>query len=58
MARGASARLAITDKEKSELEQKGVFLMEDQRKGTWGDSEAERLMKALLKYARGSAAGR
>ena len=44
--------------EKSELEEKGVFLMEDQRKGTWGDSEAERLMKALLKYARGSAAGR
>ena len=26
-------RLAITDKEKSELEQKGVFLMDDQRKG-------------------------
>ena len=26
--------------------------MDDQRKGTWGDSEAERLMKALLKFAR------
>ena len=26
-------RLAITDKERSDLEQKGVYLMDDQRKG-------------------------
>ena len=51
------AATKCTSKERSDLEQKGVFLMDDQRKGTWGDSEAERLMKALLKYARSNSTG-
>jgi hypothetical protein len=47
-----AGRSAITAKDTAELEDKGVFLMKEQRKGTWADSEAERLLRALLKYAR------
>ncbi len=44
-AGGVAARDTIDAKEKADLEAKGVILLDEQRKGTWGDSEAERLLK-------------
>jgi len=45
-------RATVTEEERQTLEDKGVFLYEEQRRGTWSDSEAERLLRAVLKYAR------
>ena len=29
-----------------------VFLLDEQKRGTWSDSQAERLLRAVLKFAR------
>jgi len=49
------ARQTLTHEESSQLKAAGVFLHEDDRKGTWGDSELEKLLRAILKYAKGKA---
>ena len=49
-------RQTLTTDENKKLEEAGVFLHEDQRRGTWADSEAERLMRAILKFLRPRAA--
>jgi hypothetical protein len=46
------ARQTISTDEQKRLEDAGVYLHEDQRKGTWADSEVERLLRAILKYCR------
>ncbi len=45
-------RQTISAAEQQRLEDAGVYLHEDQRKGTWADSEVERLLRAILKYSR------
>ncbi len=50
-------REAVGTKDRAQLEEKGVILHERLRRGTWGDSEAERLLRAMLKFARSSSAG-
>ena len=45
-------RQAISATEQERLEAAGVYLHEDQRKGTWADSEVERLLRAILKYCK------
>eukprot|EP00095_Tigriopus_kingsejongensis_P004239 maker-scaffold711_size108467-snap-gene-0.24 protein:Tk04239 transcript:maker-scaffold711_size108467-snap-gene-0.24-mRNA-1 annotation:"e3 ubiquitin-protein ligase shprh" len=47
-----SVRQAITETESKKLEEAGVFLLDDQRKGTWADCEAQRLLRAISKFAR------
>ena len=46
------ARQTISSTEQERLEAAGVYLHEDQRKGTWADSEVERLLRAILKYCK------
>ena len=38
--------------ERKALEKAGVFLHDEQKRGTWSDSEPERLLRAVLKFAR------
>ena len=45
-------RDTINVSENKKLEEAGVFLLDEQRKGTWADSETERLLRALLKFTR------
>ena len=45
-------RQTISATEQERLEAAGVYLHEDQRKGTWADSEVERLLRAILKYCK------
>ena len=47
-----NVRQTLTAEEKDNLEKAGVLLHEEQRRGTWADSEAERLLRAVLKYAK------
>ena len=47
-----SVRQTITSEESKKLEEAGVYLHEEQRQGTWADSEAERLLRAILKFTR------
>ena len=51
------ARQTLSLEEQKRLEDVGVFLHEDQRKGTWADSEVERLLRAILKYSRQNGSG-
>ncbi|TRY78378.1 hypothetical protein TCAL_01692 [Tigriopus californicus] len=46
------ARQTLTTDENKKLEDAGVFLLDDQRKGTWADCESERLLRAILKFTR------
>ena len=45
-------RASVTEDERKELEKAGVFLHDEQKRGTWSDSEPERLLRAVLKFAR------
>ena len=45
-------RETLTTDENKKLEEAGVYLIDEQRQGTWSDSEAERLLRAILKYAK------
>jgi len=45
-------RASVTTDERKELEKAGVFLYDEQKRGTWSDSEAERLLRAVLKFAK------
>ena len=47
-----NVRESLTTEEKDKLEKAGVLLHEEQRRGTWADSEAERLIRAVLKYTK------
>ena len=47
-----NVRESLTAEEKSNLEKAGVLLHEEQRRGNWADSEAERLLRAVLKFTR------
>ena len=49
-------RKSLTTEEDDKLKKAGVFLHNEQRKGNWADSEVERLLRAVLKYARSRAA--
>ena len=45
-------RDTLGEEERKNLEAAGVFLHDEQKRGTWSDSEPERLLRAVLKYAR------
>ena len=45
-------RATVTEEERRVLEKSGVFLYDEQRRGTWSDSEAERLLRAVLRFGR------
>ena len=45
-------RASVTSDERKELEKAGVFLYDEQKRGTWSDSEAERLLRGVLKFAK------
>jgi len=45
-------RASVTEEERKTLEKSGVFLHDEQKRGTWSDSEPERLLRAVLKFAR------
>ena len=38
--------------ENKKLEEAGVYMHDEQQRGNWQDSEAERLLRAILKYAK------
>merc|ERR1719461_711021 len=45
-------REALTTDENKKLEEAGVYMMDEQQRGSWSDSETERLLRAILKYAK------
>merc|ERR1719273_2223416 len=45
-------RETLTTDENKKLEEAGVYMHDEQERGTWSDSEAERLLRAILKYAK------
>ncbi len=49
-------RSAIDLKDREELEEKGVFMVDTLSRGNWAESEGERLLRAMLKFARSVAA--
>ena len=50
-------RASVTAEERKTLEDAGVFMFDDQRRGTWSDSEVERLLRATLKFAKNRQGG-
>ncbi len=47
-----NVRDTLTTEENKKLEDAGVFLIDTQRQGNWTDCEAERLLRAFLKYSK------
>ena len=45
-------RETLTTDENKKLEEAGVYMHDEQQRGNWQDSEAERLLRAILKYAK------
>ena len=50
-------RASVTAEERKTLEDAGVFMYDEQRRGTWSDSEVERLLRAVLKFAKNRQGG-
>ena len=50
-------RASVTAEERKKLEDAGVFMFDEQRRGTWSDSEVERLLRATLKFAKNRQGG-
>ena len=50
-------RASVTAEERKKLEDAGVFMYDEQRRGTWSDSEVERLLRATLKFAKNRQGG-
>ena len=50
-------RASVTAEERKTLEDAGVFMYDEQRRGTWSDSEVERLLRATLKFAKNRQGG-
>ena len=49
---GKNVRETLTESENKKLEDAGVVLIDQLRKGTWKDSEGERLLRAILKFSK------
>lgn len=49
---GKHVRETLNVDETKKLEEAGIYMMDEQRRGKWSDSEAERLLRAILKYAK------
>ncbi len=50
--KGKHVRETLTSDENKKLEEAGIYMMDEQRQGNWKDSEAERLLRAALKYSK------
>ena len=51
---GKNVRSSLTEAENKKLEDAGVVLMDELRRGAWKDSESERLLRAVLKFSKNS----
>ena len=51
---GKNIRDALNEAENKKLEDAGVVMMDELRRGNWQDSECERLLRAILKYSKNS----
>ena len=51
---GKNTRETLTEAENKKLEDAGVVLIDELRRGHWQDCESERILRAILKYSKNS----
>ena len=51
---GKNIRETLTEAENKKLEDAGVVLIDELRRGHWQDSESERMLRAILKFSKNS----